>query len=77
MPRRYRLPAGMRFTRFARAQQDGLQALMHLPGIKGVFDTVARDGHQSDGRGLVVWLSTMGWRPPGHQARPTRRRRQA
>jgi hypothetical protein len=72
MPRR----PNIRFTRFRQAQQEGLQALMRL--MKEVFDKVARDGHQSDGRGLVAWVSTDGTvatlKPPGFVSAPYWRR---
>jgi hypothetical protein len=29
-------------------------------GLKGVFDELARDGQQLEGRGLVVWVSPTG-----------------
>jgi hypothetical protein len=78
MPRGRRAPAGMHFTRFRQEQQDGLRALMHLPGIKEHFDEVARDGHQHEGRGLLVWLSTDGklenLKPPAFVSAPSWRR---
>jgi hypothetical protein len=59
MPRRKKL-GPIRFTKFAKEQQDALPLLLQLPGMKGIFDEVARDGYKDEGRGLIVWLSVDG-----------------
>jgi hypothetical protein len=60
MPRRRPKVDQIRFVRFAQEQRDALPILLQLPDLKSVFDTLARDGHREEGRGLIVWVSTDG-----------------
>ena len=68
MPKKRRLGAGITFTPFGEEQRKAFAALVNLPGLKGVFDQMAREGAQAAGRGLLVWLSPNGkmddLRPP-------------
>jgi hypothetical protein len=60
MPRSKNKVGPIRFIKFAKEQQDALPMLLQLPGMKGIFDELARDGYKDEGRGLIVWLSTDG-----------------
>jgi hypothetical protein len=60
MPRRRRALDGIRFKRFQAEQHEAFKLFLQLPGMKDVFDSVARDGHRTDGRGLVTWISVDG-----------------
>lgn len=69
---------GLRFKPFDEERQRALPLLMQVPGMKDVFDSIARDGHREDGRGLIVWLSTDGMvgslKPPVFVSAPPWRR---
>jgi hypothetical protein len=66
--------ANIRFTRLAQENHEGMQALVRIPPMKSVFDELARDGHQDEGRGLVVWVSVdgtvAGFKPPVYIGAP-------
>jgi hypothetical protein len=60
MPKKRRSIAGIAFTPFGEEQRKAFAMLVNMPGLKGVFDELARDGQQLEGRGLVVWVSPTG-----------------
>jgi hypothetical protein len=70
--------AHIRFTPFAEEQVEALKVFAQLPGLREIMETLARDGHQQDERGLIIWRSTSGLtqdlQPPVFQSAASWRR---
>jgi hypothetical protein len=60
MPRKRCSVTGITFTPFGEEQRKAFALIVNMPGMKGVFDELARDGQQLEGRGLVVWVTPTG-----------------
>lgn len=50
----------IRFEPFGEEQRKALPMLLQVPGMKDTFNSIARNGHQAKGRGLIVWLTENG-----------------
>jgi hypothetical protein len=48
------------FVLLGEEQREGFKLFLGLPGMRDIFEELARDGHQSDRRGLIVWVSRDG-----------------
>jgi hypothetical protein len=48
------------FVEMGEEGREGFKLFLELPGMCDLFEQLARDGHRSDGRGLIVWASRDG-----------------
>jgi hypothetical protein len=48
------------FVEMGEEGREGFKLFLEQPGMRNMFEELARDGHRSDGRGLIVWASRDG-----------------